>query len=241
MFGMRIAMIAAASAVALAAGGTAHAGSLLTETFDGENGGSSALNYTGFANWTVSSGTVDIIHHGDYGISCYGGAGSCVDLDGSTDQGGVLLTAKSYAFNAGDTVVFSAQISGNQRGSADDGFYMGFNFDASTHIASYNTGGGYGAATVFSDVYGYGFSSSGPMLASNDPFRFYSISFLAAQAGTVQAYIGTLSSDDYGPIVDNVSLGGPGGAPEPASWALMILGCGAAGVMLRKAHKLALS
>lgn len=63
------------------------------DTFDSENHGVSTnvLNYSGFRSWNVSQGTVDLLSSG----SC-AGQGLCVDLDGSTRQGGVLVTKGTF-------------------------------------------------------------------------------------------------------------------------------------------------
>ena len=71
---------------------------LFADDFDAEAGsGDGASNesdfgYTGFLNWAVSDGTVDLIMDGDFGIAC-AGHGKCVDLDGATNDGGVLTSS----------------------------------------------------------------------------------------------------------------------------------------------------
>src|SRR3546814_14320156 len=55
-----------------------------------------------------------------FGISCDGGAGSCVDLDGSTANAGEMLNSSAIAFDAGDHVLVTYRYSGNQRSGADD-------------------------------------------------------------------------------------------------------------------------
>ena len=62
-----------------------------------------ALNYTGFANWTVYSGTVDLIGNGSYDF--LPGDGLYVDLDGSTSDAGVLTTKQSFNFTAGSQYI----------------------------------------------------------------------------------------------------------------------------------------
>ena len=44
--------------------GSSQAAILLTDNFDGENGGVGSLNYNSFANWNVTGGTVDLIGNG---------------------------------------------------------------------------------------------------------------------------------------------------------------------------------
>jgi len=91
----------------------------LEDNFDSENGGSSQLDYVGFENWNVSSGSVDLAFAGNsWGISCSGSSGGCVDLAGATNSTGRL---ESEAFDLGrGTYQLSFDISGNQRGGSAD-------------------------------------------------------------------------------------------------------------------------
>lgn len=88
---------------------------ILLDNFNLENGGIGALNYTGFANWTVSNGTVDLIGNGYFDF--YPGNGLYVDLDGSTFQAGTLSTKISFAPG---TYILSFDLGGNQRNYPDD-------------------------------------------------------------------------------------------------------------------------
>lgn len=109
-------LISAALLGALSVG--AQAGLIFQDNFDAETGGSQ-LNYTGFANWTVSNGSVDLISTpNDWNLFCAGGSGKCVDLDGSTGNAGVL-TSNLLLLGAG-SYTLSFDISGNQRGGAGD-------------------------------------------------------------------------------------------------------------------------
>ena len=95
----------------------ANASVIFADNFDSEGAaGASVTNYTGFSNWTVSDGSVDLIATPNgWGLSCAGG--KCVDLDGSSQNAGVL-TSSSLFLSAG-TYSLSFDISGNQRGGAD--------------------------------------------------------------------------------------------------------------------------
>lgn len=95
------------------------AGVFFEDNFDSEgNPGASVLNYTGFANWTVENGTVDLIADpNQWGIDCVGGTGKCVDLDGSTGNAGTL-NSSSFTLSAG-TYSLIFDISGNQRSGSD--------------------------------------------------------------------------------------------------------------------------
>jgi hypothetical protein len=233
-----------AGAMALAGTSPSRAAVVLFDDFDAENGGASLLNYAGFANFTVSGGTVDIIGQGGFGLSCVGGAGSCVDLDGSTGNGGTLTTNVFYSFNAGDVVTLSILLSGNQRGGAADEFSFGFNTSVSTAFNNVIITGPFGPAPLAVGNLGPGFflGSGRPnaalgLVASGEPYTPYSISFVAGNAGTLNAFVGTASADNVGPVLDNFSLsiGPPSSAvPEPAAWAMMILGFGFAGAAMRR-------
>jgi len=86
------------------------------DEFDGEAAGTT-FNYNAFANWDVLNGTVDFINHGGFGLSCLGGAGKCVDMDGSTNNAGDL---RSKATIAAGVYEIEFWISGNQRSGPSD-------------------------------------------------------------------------------------------------------------------------
>ena len=86
--------IFAAALLALASGTAAQA-SPTYHSFDSENGGVPTLNYYGFANFTVSKGSVDLIGKGFF--DNYPGNGLYVDLAGTTDQFGAMTTKTTYA------------------------------------------------------------------------------------------------------------------------------------------------
>jgi PEP-CTERM motif len=93
----------------------AFAAPIFLDNFNSENGGIGALNYAGFANWTVNNGTVDLIGNGYFDF--YPGNGLYVDLDGSTFQAGTLSTNMSFAPGA---YILSFDLGGNQRNYPDD-------------------------------------------------------------------------------------------------------------------------
>ena len=85
--------------------------------FDDFNTATAALNTTP-AGWTVTDGTIDVVNTATYGLTCAGGVGRCVDLDGSTNNPGIL--SRSFASIAGMTYNLSFDLSGNQRTAASD-------------------------------------------------------------------------------------------------------------------------
>lgn len=215
----------------------AAAATAYSNNFDAENGGLSQLNYNGFNGLTVTDGTVDLVRSGDFGITCAGGSGSCVDLDGSTNNSG-LTSSGSYAFNAGDRVALTFQFSGNQRGGADDAFNAIFHFGGA--IVS-------GTSGIESDLYGD--QDFGPFnslfasvvvgnIAPNQAFSTLTLYFIPDVAGSASFRFQDFNNDNVGIVIDNVSLDiGPnigGAVPEPSTWAMLILGFGVIGSAARR-------
>lgn len=65
-----------------------------SDDFEGE---SLSINYSSFAKWNVTDGSVDTVGPGDsFGLTCQGSA-VCVDLDGTTTDAGTLQTKDSFA------------------------------------------------------------------------------------------------------------------------------------------------
>jgi hypothetical protein len=185
------------------------------DNFDAE--GSTKLNYTGFANFTVESGSVDLISNPDpfgFGISCAGGTGSCVDLDGSTGTSGFLLGNQIFSAAAGELISVSFDYAGNQRGGAADTLAYGFRF---------LTNGVFDSQIIVGTV------------QAGDAFATYTASGSYGTAEQFQLFfqLDPTSTDNVGVILDNVSLS-ISAVPEPASWAMMIAGVGLAGGALRR-------
>jgi Protein of unknown function (DUF642)/PEP-CTERM motif len=67
--------------------------------------------------WTVTNGTVDIVGPGFFGGLCAAGGDKCIDLDGSTNDAGVL--SHDFSLTAGITYTATFELAGNQRGGKD--------------------------------------------------------------------------------------------------------------------------
>jgi len=219
-------------AASMLAASSAQASVVYSNDFDAEHGGTSALNYNGFSGLTVTSGNVDLVFTPDYGITCAGGSGGCVDLDG-TPGPALLSSTSSYAFGGDDVISLSFDMSGNQRGGGSDFWESRLNFAADTLLLEY---GYYYNGTQY--VVGHNaFTSSFWLnqsdLASDTPFQDITMYVVTGGAGDVSFSFATNSADNVGPILDNVSLDiSP--VPEPATWAMMIGGFALAGAAMRR-------
>ena len=100
----------------LAASATARADAiLLQDNFDAltpglYNAGSST------AQFNVTSGSIDVYEHGDFGLPCVGGGGRCVDQDGEGAQTTVLES--QLGFGPGNYLV-QFDLAGSQRGDTN--------------------------------------------------------------------------------------------------------------------------
>lgn len=220
----------------------ASAATVFYDDFDGESGGSTRLNYGGFANFDVSGGKVDLIGPGN--LHRLVGQGSYVDLDGTKFGGGTLTTKQAFGFNAGDLITLSFEVSGNQRGKStesDDALLAGFTFDGVAILKNYTLGGAFGSENLESSSVTR--TSNSALTAWKAPYQIYTVSFLAGSSGALKAFIGTSSKDNVGPLLDNVRLTITSAVPEPGAWMMMIVGFGLVGSRMRNSlrrHTLAI-
>jgi len=94
----------------------ASAAVVFQDNFDAENGTVGVTNYSGFANWTVSDGTVDLIGNGFFDF--LPGNGLYIDMDGSTGNAG-KMTSIPIPLAPGDYAL-SYDLAGNHRNSAGE-------------------------------------------------------------------------------------------------------------------------
>lgn len=209
----------------------ASAGTVFSDNFDADNGGASGLNYTGFNNWDVVGGTVDVVRGGDHSITC---AGSCVDLDGSTGQNGTIQTKQAFNFTSGNLIDISFDVTGNQRGGSADTLFGVLVFDTLTTLHNVTFMG-----QSLGDFAGPSYTFNIGNIPSNYPLTNATFSAITGNGGNFRLQFGTNSGgDNMGPLLDNVSVGISSAVPEPATWAMMIAGFGLVGSAMRRRQTL---
>jgi hypothetical protein len=173
---MKRVLLALAAAVIIGQG-TASAAVILTDNFNGENGGVGVLNYTGFANFTVTDGTVDLIGNGFFDF--LPGNGLYVDLDGSTADAGIQ-TANPLALGPG-LYSLSFQLAGSQLGSTE-----------TTRVRVF-----FGATTLNEQSF---------TLPSAQGFTTFTMPFTLVAPENVSFFFSNSGGDNIGLLLDNVEL-----------------------------------
>lgn len=149
---------------------------VFSDDFNAANGGVGVLNYNGFAQWTVSGGTVDLIGNGYFDF--LPGNGLYVDMDGSTGNAG-KMTSVNIALASG-LYELSFDLAGNHRNGAQE-----------TVIVEVNLG------SLLSENFS---------LAMNDPFTTFTRQFSVAVPTIVNLSFEGVGGDNIGMLLDNVAV-----------------------------------
>ncbi len=174
------------------------------DDFNAENGGVGQLNYTGFVNWTVSDGTVDLIGNGFHDF--LPGNGLYVDMDGSTGNAGKMMTSGPISLQAG-TYALSYELAGNQRNTQQE--------------------------TVFVEVH-VGLFSTSHSLAKDAPFTLFTQQFTLASAQDIAISFEGAGGDNIGMLLDNVKIEAISVVPTPGAIVLGGLGTSLVGWLRRR-------
>ena len=193
--------------------GVSQAAPIFSDNFDGENGGvGDVLNYGGFANWAVGNGTVDLIGVGG-SFDLIPLNGLYVDLDGTTNQAGIMQSTALLGLVAGTSYTLTFDLAGSQRGDSNTLTY-GIETDGLPGLDHSVTLGPVGSGVPFGPI-SLIFTPTAPI-----PGAF--IQF------------GQSGGDNIGLLMDNVALNFTP-VPEPASLMLLGAGLAAIGIWRRKA------
>jgi hypothetical protein len=223
-------------------------------TFNGAYGGASVENVGGPDQevgkfGVIGSGNTNLYKSGEGGVDCGAGFTSCMSLEASNLTAGTIRTldlsnpmsGSQFRVLGGDNVTVSFELSGNQR-SADpttfDRFQAGLFYDPPVDLGVVTKSGPWTSLVPIDPPFGFGFSFASRITAGTG-FQTYSLSFVAPEDMNFAFQIAGLSpptNDGLGPILRSVSVdvASPGGVPEPATWAMMLLGFGGLGGVLRR-------
>jgi hypothetical protein len=170
------------------------------DDFNAENGGVGTVNYAAFANWTVSDGSVDLIGNGFFDF--FPGNGLYVDLDGATANAGVLTSAPIAVSPGSYQLQFNL---GCGCGFGNDSMLVTLGGDFSETFDATDAG-------------------------ASPNFNVITRPIQVTSAGSVSLVFDHAGGDNFGLVIDNVSLTRL--VPEPASFVLLSLS--AIGLLARR-------
>lgn len=209
-------LLCATLAASLGLGSAAHAAQLITNG-DFEAGGGS------LAGWTktlTGAGNADVLTAADY-FPCCGTFGS------------------EPAYSSNHFVEFGdANVTGTETISQTFNTLAGHNYLISFDLGAFGVGSELVAFQVgtFSDTLT-------AVANNNNDTTFGNHSYLLTSTGGLKTISFSVTSvpDNIDPILDNVSVTGDRGVPEPAGWALMLTGFLGAGGALRRRGRTAVA
>jgi hypothetical protein len=206
---MRKLLMSAVVASVFAIAAHARAATVFSDNFDTENGGNPTLNYYSLSNWTVPQGSVDLIGNGYFDF--LPGNGLYIDLDGSTNQAGTMVS-KPIALAAG-SYVFQFDLAGSHRGPMEP---------VTASVSS-------GNVVLDSQLFN---------LPSDQGFTLFTLPFTMGAAGNATLSFAEIGNSNQGQLLDNVSVSSlqvGSGAPLPsAAWGGLVLMSGILAAKVRK-------
>ena len=209
----RLTQTALISVSLLAAVGSVRAANLIQDgTFDMPSAGATFQEYTGgssFGPWAVGGASVDLI--GGYWQDPAGTAGS-VDLNGSA-PGSI---SQAFDTTAGKSYNVSFYLAGNPD--------SGQSPDPATKTGTVMAG---------ANSNDFMFTNTGAQTKTDMGYQLEHFTFLANGPTTTLSFAGT-NAGPYGAVIGDVNVSA---VPEPATWALMLMGVGDIGLMLRRGRR----
>ena len=152
-------------------------GVVFRDDFNGENDGRYELNYTGFAQWRVERGSVDLIGTAPFDDFLPREHGMGVDLDGTTKAAGRLVTRRALRLRPG-RYTLSFDLAGCPRPSAPNRVRVSL--------------GGLFARTF--------------TLAQYAPVKTYTFHLRVTHTTSARLAFDHAGGDNYGILLDNVEL-----------------------------------
>lgn len=224
--------------IAFALAGPAFGATVLQDNFDGENGGIPTPDYSSFANFEIPGPSpVGLVDTGTLGLP---GHGLAVQLGGLGHAAGGIETTNAFSFTAGELIILSLKVAGQQRPEPTRPISVDFFFDAPVDISEYgeNIGGAqYRGPSAAFQVGQFALSTDWfyPAGIPNDlPFVTLTDWVVPATSGAFRVAIFGDAVDEPGPLIDDFILSVGDAIPEPSTWFMLVTGVGLIGLVARR-------